>query len=433
MKDPRPKQHVLMIAFHYPPAAGSSGLQRTLSFSRYLPAHGWQPLILTANARAYDRVRNDQLVDIPESVDVNRAFAIDVKQHLSICGRYPAWLARPDRWGSWCLGAVPIGLRMIRRHSPKLIWSTYPIATAHLIGSMLHRLTGIPWVADFRDPMVEEDMRTGDLFPSDPGIRRSRLVIEQRCVKQAKRIVFCTQGARAICTERYPGMPANRSGVIPNGFDEMIFGQAEKSVAAAQLEEGNMLRLVHSGVLYPGTDRDPGALLDALAALIASGRINENDLRIILRASGHEAAHRRAIEQRKLDKVVLLAPAVPYRDAIGEMLAADGLVLLQGYTSNPAIPAKLYEYLRARKPILALVDDAGDTAALLRKLGFGTLVPLDDVDRIAAGLLEFIDAIKCSNVEPLDADTVAQFSREAGAATLARLFDDCAAPVGADG
>ena len=113
---------VLMIAFHYPPYCGGSGIQRTLKFSRYLPDHGWQPIILTASPRAYSQVGYDQVNEIPAGVSVTRAFALDTTQHLSIRGSYLRWMALPDRWISWWLGAVAGGLRVIRKHRPEVIW-----------------------------------------------------------------------------------------------------------------------------------------------------------------------------------------------------------------------------------------------------------------------------------------------------------------------
>jgi hypothetical protein len=102
-------KRVLMIAFHYPPMRGSSGIQRALKFSQYLPEFGWQPLVLTVNPRAYESVSHDQMCEVSDHVRVARAFALDTARHLSLRGRYPGLLALPDRWISWWLGAVPRG------------------------------------------------------------------------------------------------------------------------------------------------------------------------------------------------------------------------------------------------------------------------------------------------------------------------------------
>src|SRR4051794_35891220 len=82
-------KRVLMVAFHFPPSAGSSGIQRTLRFVQHLPALGWEPVVLTAHPRAHERTSNDLMDEVPSGVKVVRAFALDAARHLSIRGRYP--------------------------------------------------------------------------------------------------------------------------------------------------------------------------------------------------------------------------------------------------------------------------------------------------------------------------------------------------------
>ena len=145
---------VLMVAFHFPPFSLSTGLLRTVSFARELPDRGWTPLVLTASPRAYGEAQPATAGDEVPGLDVHRAFALDVQRHLSIRGAHLGWMATPDRWNSWLLGAIPKGLALIRRHRPALIWSTYPISSAVLIGLALHRISGVPWVLDLRDPLL---------------------------------------------------------------------------------------------------------------------------------------------------------------------------------------------------------------------------------------------------------------------------------------
>src|SRR4051812_32426823 len=127
-------KRILLIAYHFPPLRGSSGIQRTLRFARYLPEFGWQPAVLTATPGAYPEVAPASIAEIPAGVPVHRALALDTARHLALAGRYPGFLARPDRWKSWWLSAVPAGLALVRRFAPDALWSTYPIATAHAIG-----------------------------------------------------------------------------------------------------------------------------------------------------------------------------------------------------------------------------------------------------------------------------------------------------------
>jgi hypothetical protein len=412
---------VLMIAFHYPPCRGSSGLQRTLSFSRYLPDHGWRPIVLSAHPRAYPDQGADQLGDIPASVPVTRAFALDSARHFAIRGRYLSWTSLPDRWVSWALGAIPAGLRLIRRYRPAAIWSTYPVATAHLIGMALHRLTGIPWVADFRDPMTEVDAITGKNHPGDPRLWQVRRWIESRTVRACSRAVLVTKGSLRIHSQRYADLPSSHWAVVGNGYDEQIFAKADQPTS----HQGSRspLVLLHSGVLYPTPDRDPSALLTAIGQLRSAGRISAADLKVVLRASGHDQRYLKQIREQGIEDIVALEPPISYTAALTEMLSADGLLLFQGYTSNPAIPAKLYEYLRARRPILAMVDSDGDTAGVLRKAGVGRIVPLESSEKIAVALMEFVQGLR-SGREPVASDLeVRSHSRESRAAELAAVLD----------
>jgi len=419
-------KRVLMIAYHYPPARGSSGSLRTLNFSRHLPKHNWNPIVLTVHPRAYPEVGEDLLKDIPAGIRVHRAFCLDANRHLSIKGRYLQWTALPDRWVSWILGGVPAGLRLIRKYKPQVIWSTYPIASALWIGYYLHRITRLPWVVDLRDPLTEVDPRTGEQHPPDKKLWWARRAIESRAALHSARTVLVTPGAKRIYAERYAEMPERHWAVIPNGYEEETFATVEKLVQPPQLN-GRPIHLLHSGLLYPTPDRDPAAFLRALAQLRDAGRVSAQRLRVTLRATGFDDRYRGVIAQHKLEDMVQLAPAIPYREALKEMLCADGLLVFQGYTSNPAVPAKLYEYLRARRPILAMVDSEGDTAETLRSAGTGTLVPLDSSEQIAVGLTNFLEHVQRGTAKAGDEAVVRGFAREARAAELATLLDEVVA------
>ncbi|MBA4175631.1 MAG: glycosyltransferase [Leptothrix sp. (in: Bacteria)] len=409
-----------MIAYHYPPVAGSSGVQRTLKFSAYLRQFGWEPLVLTVDPRAYEQVTTGQLAEVPVGAAVERAFALDTARHLSLAGRYPRALALPDRWVSWWPMGVWSGLRLIRQHRPSVIMSTFPIATAHLIGKTLARLSGLPWVADFRDGMTDTD------YPRDPRTRRRSQRLEAEVVHRCSKAVFTTRGTMARYAARYPALPESRWAVIENGFDEENFLAAERALPArAHSQRPGPLRLVHSGILYP-QERDPRPFFEAVRRLKMQGTLSAETVRITLRATGSDGLYAPMLRALDIEDIVSLAASVSYREALQEMLSADGLLLFQAAVCNQQIPAKLYEYMRAGRPIFALTDPSGDTAAVLRSSGTGTLCNIADANDIAAQLTAFLGALGRGETHGAERGAADQHSRLGRTAELARLLDELA-------
>lgn len=404
-------RRALLIAYHFPPAAGSSGIQRALRFARHLPEFGWEPLVLTVSPNAYERTSDDLMADVPAGTVVERAFALDTARHLSLGGRYIGAMARPDRWVSWRFAGTWRGMGMIRRYAPDVIWSTYPIATAHLIGAALQRRSGLPWVADFRDPMAQEG------YPKDPLVWRSFKAIEEQTVGRAALSTFTTPGAAEEYRNRYP-QARQRIAVLENGYDEESFagvgGDTEPLLPGVTV-------LLHSGIVYP-EERDPTALFMALRRGRDAGRLSADRLRIRFRAAAHESMLREMAARYEVEEFIELCPAIPYREALREMLRADALLVMQSAGCNAQVPAKLYEYLRAGRPILALTDPAGDTAAVLRGAGVSTIARLDSVDEIALQLPEFVEAARSGRAPLPDRGAVRQASRQGRTQELARLF-----------
>jgi glycosyltransferase involved in cell wall biosynthesis len=413
----RPRsRRILLIAFHFPPLAGSSGIQRALGLARHLPAVGWQPHVLSAHPWAYERTSDDLMREVPASVEVTRSLAVDTARHLTVFGRYPGRLARPDRWVSWYWSAVPAGLRIIKRFRPDVIWSTYPIATAHLIAAALHRRTGVPWIADFRDPMAQEG------YPADPKTWQSFKAIEERAAAMATRLVFVTAGAKKLYVERYPQTPRDRFVVIENGYDEALFAAAEQAVDPTPLNPGR-LTLLHSGIVYP-SERDPTALFAALGRLQRRGVVSADNFRLRFRAPVHDDLIRRLARETSTAELIEVLPSIPYRNALAEMMQADGLLVMQGANCNEQIPAKVYEYLRARRPILGLADPAGDTARALKDAGTRQIAKLEDAAAVETSVAEFVDRLRAGSADGATEAAVVASSRQARLHQFATLLDE---------
>ena len=409
------KANVLMVAYHFPPFRGSSGIQRTLRFVQHLPECGWDPVVLAPHERAYETCSADLLSEVPATVPVERAFALDAARHLSVRGAYPMWLALPDRYSAWLLGAIPAGLRLIRRYRPKAIWTTYPVATAQLIGYALHKLSGIPWIADLRDPMLYE------AWPEEPLVRRAHGWVERLVAAHAAKVVCVTPGAMELYESRYGANHAGKFVLIPNGYDEASFAGVTRSAN----DRSRPMTLVHSGQLEP-PDRDPTAFFRALRSLKESGLLSADVLHVVLRGSGFDARYRAQIEDLGVADLVSLEPNVPYRQALQEMVDADGLLLFQGPTCNRQIPAKAYEYIRAGTPIFAICDGDGDTAKLLGQIPQCAAAAFGDERRIAAALAVFLGQLREAPARNPAMDIASRYERKAGARALAALFEEVA-------
>jgi len=406
-----------MIAYHFPPLAGSSGIQRTLRFVQHLPTLGWMPIVLTAHPRAYEATSDDLLGEVPRDVLVERALAFDTARHFSLFKRYPMFLARPDRWLSWKWGAIPAGIRLIRRHQPAAIWSTYPIATAHVIAAELQRRSGLPWIADFRDPMAQEG------YPAERKTWQQFKEIEETAVRHAACSVFVTRSAARMYRERYDARDPSRLVVIENGYDEESFAACEGTAAKSGPLHPGRITLLHSGIVYP-SERDPTQLFGALGRLKQQDRSATSSFRVRFRAAIHDVLLKRLAEKHDVADFVEILPAIPYRDALQEMLRADGLLVMQASNCNEQIPAKVYEYLRAARPILALTDPGGDTADLVRRAGFSTIAPLDSQDEITIALGRFLEDLRAGTAQRSPHAFVASASRRSRSEQLASLLNE---------
>jgi len=411
--------NVLIIAFHFPPQAGSTGLLRSLKYCHYLPEFGWHPAVLTPHPRAYETIEENSLKSIPKSVPVIRSFAMDTKKHMGIGGRYLRYLALPDRWVSWVFGGVPTGLRAVRKHKIDVLYSTFPIMSAAVIGLWLQRFTGLPWVLDLRDPMSQED------YPHDPLVRQVWSIVERACIRRVSRVIFTAEATRRMYLERYPEfLKPEMCVLISNGYDEADFRDLEVP-AVGPVPAGRRIRLVHSGLIYP-VERDPRPMFNAVGRLKKMGRLTADRVQIVFRAPGSEDLYRKLLAERDIEDLIILEPHVPYRQALQECAEADGLLLFQAADCDMQIPAKAYEYLRIGKAILALTTHTGDTAALLREAGGATIVNIASEDEIYEGLSSFVDALRVGTHPVPDKGKIQRYTREAQAGQLARVLDGLA-------
>ena len=416
-------RHALFVTFQYPPDASSSGVLRTLKYTRHLAEHGWRVTVLSVATSAYETVDAATLADIPASVRVVRTPYLDTRKHLAVRGRYLALAALPDRFIGWLPWAVAAGVRIAQSDPFDLIYSTSPPATAHLVAWRLARRLHKPWVADFRDPWFEDPPEPG--APAGNIFRGIDRRLEAGVVAGARHVVASTESLRDLLAARHGLLDGAKFGFIPNGYDEADFAPVAGDPSAA-LSKHEHMSIVHAGSINPDF-RDPIPLLRALRSAADQGLLDLDRIRLRFLGGGahaESAALRHAIDENGLVDVVQILPRVPYAQALAELARADVLLLLQASEDTRAlVPAKLYEYLRMGKPVLALTLP-GESSALLARTGGGVVVDPADGAALVQALGRLYGLWREGTIERLhaDPDRLAQYDRRALAARLAAVF-----------
>jgi glycosyltransferase involved in cell wall biosynthesis len=405
------RRRVLVLAYLFPPLGGA-GVQRTLKFVRYLEPLGWDVTVVSTKSRHYPARDPSLLEEIPASAQVMRTRALPLANWLSLVPyrlglkRVSAYLNWPDGGIGWLPFALLTALRTARRDRPDVIYSTSTPQSGHIAALIVSRLTGIPWVADFRDEWA------ADAFRADQPRALGRLSVhlERDLVRHARRVVVAADYFRLQGLAQ--GDP--RRVVIGNGVDE------------ADLPTGTALPsdrfvLAHVGTIYG--IRDPSPVLRALARLIQGGMIDGERVAVRLVGSlwleGFEPPPDVRVER---------AGYVGHRRAVEEMCKATAL-LLYVPSSSLAPSGKLFEYLASGRPILCLTRPDNLASRLVREWNAGVVAEPHDEEAIEQALLTLWQRWE-ENGLPDQAEvrrkTLERYSRRKNAELLARVLDEAA-------
>lgn len=431
-------RRLLMIANPFPPMA-SGGNARQVRFARYLPENGWEVTVLAA--------RGAGPVTVPDGLRVERA-AAPGPEGLYAAGRRVAravaarrgrsarppgapaqpvadapqaaipagepargpqrrfsrralvndWLFVPDQYAGWILPAISLGRRLLRSERYDAILSSFPAPSTEIVAAELACRSGLPWLADYRDPWATRHLRH---YPTMLH-RRAHFSLECRALRHASFVTTTNQQIADDLLRRFAPL-AGRVEVLPNGFDPL-----EQPTQVPPLGDG--LWLVHTGRLY-GRSQQLERVLTAFAALPADVKL------LFVGVEGGqitETAARLGVRDR-----VRTLPYVPHAVALGYQCAASALLLI---TSNApeALSSKVFEYLAAGRPIFAYTAAGSAADALLREAGGSVSAyqsaPPDEP------LREFVTRVRGGAVDPPDQEVVARYDGRVLTARLAHLL-----------
>lgn len=445
-------KRVLIISYYWPPAGGS-GVQRWVKFAKYLPAEGWQPVVYTPQNPELSSVDETLLKDIPAEAEIikrpilepygfyRRLFgsksstdmqslikdsAVSAtggevnpisggtkswKQSLSLWVRGNLFIPDPRVW--WVCPSVRFLKKYLKEHPVDAIVTTGPPQSMHLIGRGLHRATGIPWVADFRDPWTKMFYYKHLHLSKCADKRHHRL--EKSVLDEASAVISVSP----LVQQEFQEMTSNRVELITNGFDADDFVDicGEVLPSADEHSSPTTFNITHTGLF--AEDGNPLALWDTIADKCAEDEAFAKALRIRL-VGKVDAAIIAALAERGLADHV---DALGYRshdEAVAEQRAAGLLILplRQEPEYRNVLPGKIFEYLASGRPVLGIGQEDGAAATVLTDSGVGVMYDWDKAGQIRAA----VDAA-WDGTFPFNPSGIGRYTRSALTHTLAALLD----------
>jgi glycosyltransferase involved in cell wall biosynthesis len=394
-------RRLLLVTYHFPPSA-ASGTFRMVGFARHLPRYGWGVTVVAPPGLPWEPSDPGLVRRIPDDTTV---------RYVPYPAHYPKLARWTAPWGVWLVPALRECARAVAEERPDAVLTSGPPQFVHLLGLYLKRRHRLPWVADFRDPWI-----TGGSEYRPQSLRGLWGAFwERQVMARADLLVANAPNACRSFRESFP-RHAGKFLTLTNGFDPEAFPRRE----SPRLQSGP-LRIVHAGELYAG--RDPRPFLDALQGLRQE---RATPLRVVFlgRAPGGGVDLPAEVERRGLGEVVTITGQVPYQQALAELCQADLLLLLDSAGRRVGVPAKLYEYFGAGRPLLALAEADGDTAAVLRESGLPhRIAPPNDPAKIRLALGELVDGLAGHTLPAAVEQQTARFTRAAIAGRLAESLE----------
>ena len=433
-------KRVLIISYYWPPTGGS-GVQRWVKFAKYLPAEGWQPVIYTPENPEQLAVDASLEAEVPAEAEVIRRRivepyemykkllrksghskeAVEVNpvnaQNKSFLQKVAMWIRgnffRPDPRCLWIRPSVKFLKEYLKEHPVDLIVSTGPPQSMHLIGRKLAKETGLPWIADFRDPWTK--IFYFKHLQMTRATERWHHKMEQKVLDDATTVVAVSP----LVQQDFQAMTQTPVELITNGFDECDF-TADKCMEAYGGPEQDFV-ITHTGLF--AADGNPTVLWEALAEKCSTDPNFRKHLKIRLVGKTDEQILK-SIEEAGLGENMENMGYQPHAVAVEQQRKASLLILpLRKEPEYKAVlPGKLFEYLASWRPVLGIGQTDGAMSMILNNTKTGLVLNWDDKKSIEKYIdICWKDHLNC-HLSVEDAD-ISQFTRRNLTRRMAQLFD----------
>jgi len=310
----------------------------------------------------------------------------------------------------WYHHALKNGLEILGKEKFDIIYSSYGPSTSHFIASRLHRQTGIPWVAEFRD-----------LWSLNHYLRKIQPFhffekkLEKRVMKHSDVLVTVSES----WAKQLEALHSKKVVVIHNGFDEKDYLE--------NVPLTTKFTITYTGNIYRGK-QDPSLLFKAIVELEEEGKISPSDFEVRFFGGGTLTSLLPTIRHYGLEQIIKICGLVPFKESIRKQKESTVLLFLGWNDPNEKgfYTAKIFEYLGARRPVLSIGPKGDVVDELLKETGAGAVV--SEVNEIKALLSQWMKEFKesgdiLSHFKP-DSTAVYRYTRKQEAAKLARLLEE---------
>ena len=417
-------------------------MQRWVKFAKYLPSEGWQPVIYTPENPEQLAIDESLAAEIPAEVEVIKTRivepyeiykkllrrsghskeAVEVNpvnaQNKSFLQKVAMWvrgnLFRPDPRCMWIGPSVRFLKKYLKEHPVDLIVSTGPPQSMHLIGRRLALETGLPWIADFRDPWTK--IFYFKHLSMTPSTERWHKKMEKKVLDDASVVVAVSP----LVQQELQAMTSTRVELITNGFDECDF--AAEPCHKAEGGSDNEFCVTHTGLF--AADGNPTVLWEVLAEKCASDNAFRKALKIKLIGKTDDSILT-ALNEAGLSECVKNIGYLPHSEAVEQQRNASLLILpLRKEPEYKAVlPGKLFEYLASRRPVLGIGQKDGAMAIILNETKTGVVLDWEDREAIACHIDSCWEKHLAGKLVTDGAD-ISQFTRRSLTNRMAQLFDE---------
>lgn len=392
---------VLIITYYWPPAGGS-GVQRWLKFVKYLQEYGIEPVVYTVDNARYLKEDKTLLDDVPRNTKVLKhsiweptdllfwkkkksqksgIFNISQNRFLSfIRGNFFI----PDPKVFWVNSSVKFLQKYLNLNKVDAIISTGPPHSMHLIAQKLHKKNKLKWIADFRDPWT--DLYYNKDFSEQSFAKKKNKILEKSVLKNADCVLTVSESLK----EQF-SINARRVEVITNGYDNEI-RSAEDTVL------DKLFTISYIGLLPKQSN--PKLFFKVLQELCSQNEDFKNDLKLNFIGDISDDV-RVEVLKNNLEKNTSFKGYVDHEKAIEFQNKAQVLLLLipNIEKSKGILTGKLFEYLIAKRPILAIGPEDGDLAEIIKETDSGTLIDFSNREQLSSEILKFYHQYKKGNLK----------------------------------